>query len=166
MANQTRSTRDREEIRRWAEQRGGKPSHVKRIGEGEEISILRIDFPGYTGEETLEPISWEDWFDKFENQDLVLIYQEEPAGGEHKIVSAATAQEGTKKSARAAKKRRPAATKATKKKAAKSAAKRGVKKAAAKKAAKKKSAAKRSARATKKAGKKAATKKRATKKRR
>ena len=179
MANQTRSTRDREEIRRWAEERGGKPSHVKRTGAGEDIGILRIDFPGYTGEESLEPISWEDWFDKFEDQDLVLIFQEETAGGErsnfNKIVSAETAQNAPKKkSAPAAKKKKAAATKkapaATKKKAAKSAAKRGVKKAAAKKSsaragkkAVKKTAPKRSAKAS---AKKASAKKRGTKKRR
>jgi hypothetical protein len=102
MANLTRTTRDHDEIRRWAEERGGKPSHVKRTGSGEDIGILRIEFPGYTGEDTLEPIEWEQWFEKFDDRSLALLYQEETAGGErsnfNKIVSSETAEEAEEKS--------------------------------------------------------------------
>ena len=95
MANLSRTTRDHEEIRRWAEERGGKPTHVKNTGSREDIGILRIDFPGYSGEGSLEPISWEDFFAKFDERGLALVYQEETAGGQksnfNKLVSAETA---------------------------------------------------------------------------
>jgi hypothetical protein len=96
MANLSKTTQDHEEIRRWAEERGGTPSHVKDTGSGEDIGILRIDFPGYSGEGSLEPISWEQWFEKFDERNLALLYQEETAGGErsnfNKIVSAEAAE--------------------------------------------------------------------------
>ena len=97
MANLSKTTRDHEEIRRWAEERGGKPAHVKRTGSGEDIGILRIDFPGYSGAGSLEPITWEQWFEKFDERNLALLYQEETAGGQrsnfNKIVSSETAEE-------------------------------------------------------------------------
>jgi len=37
--------------------------------------MLRIDFPGYA-EESLEEISWDDWFRKFEEKNLAFLYQE------------------------------------------------------------------------------------------
>src|SRR5579863_3319180 len=95
MANLSKTTQDHEEIQRWAEERGGKPSHVKGTGKGDDVGILRIDFPGYSGEGSLEEISWDEWFDKFDERNLALLYEEETAGGErsnfNKIVSAETA---------------------------------------------------------------------------
>jgi hypothetical protein len=97
MANLSSTTRDHDEIRRWAEERGGKPAHVKNTGSGEDIGILRIDFPGYSGGGSLEPISWEEFFEKFDERGLALVYQEETAGGQksnfNKLVSAETAAE-------------------------------------------------------------------------
>lgn len=97
MANLSKTTRDHEVIRRWAEERGGKPAHVKRTGSKDDIGVLRIDFPGYSGEGTLEPISWEQFFEKFDERNLSLVYQEETAAGQrsnfNKIVSAETAEE-------------------------------------------------------------------------
>src|SRR5947208_8232462 len=96
MANLTKTTQDHDEIRRWAEERGGKPAHVKSTESGDDIGILRIDFPGFSGEGSLEEISWDDFFEKFDANDLALIYQEETAEGErsnfNKIVKAETAE--------------------------------------------------------------------------
>jgi len=95
MANLSKTTQDHDEIRRWAEERGGKPSHVKKTGSGEDVGILRIDFPGYSGEGSLEQITWDEWFDKFDEGNLALLYEEETAGGAqsnfNKIVKAETA---------------------------------------------------------------------------
>jgi hypothetical protein len=177
MANLTRTTKDHEEIRRWAEERGGKPSHVKRTGSGEDIGILRIDFPGYSGADTLEEISWDQWFEKFDERDLALLYQEETAGGErsnfNKIVSAETAKEAEaegkkpakKKGAPAKAKKRPAKKAVTVKKAAKAPPKRAANKTVAKKTAAKKTTAK-SAKKSASRGSKRGPKKTATKKRR
>lgn len=82
MANLSKTTKDHAEIQRWAEERGGKPSHVKSTSSPEEVGILRIDFSGFGGESALEGISWDDFFQKFDAQNLVLVYEEELAGGE------------------------------------------------------------------------------------
>ena len=44
--------------------------------------MLRIDFPGGAGEDTLEHISWDEWFQKFDEKGLCFLYQEEQASGE------------------------------------------------------------------------------------
>jgi hypothetical protein len=78
MAGESKITVDHDEIRRWVEERGGWPATVKGTAEsGEEAGLLRIDFPGYSGEERLERISWEDFFEKFEESRLAFVYQEE-----------------------------------------------------------------------------------------
>lgn len=76
-------TTDHETIRSWAEARGGKPARVIRTGSKRgDPGIIRIDFPGYSGEGSLEPISWEEFFKKFDESELALVYQEETASGE------------------------------------------------------------------------------------
>ena len=91
----SRVTTDHEEIKNWAEERGAKPSCVRGTGGKNDIGILRLDFPGYTGEDKLEHISWDEWFEKFDERNLALLYQEETASGErsnfNKIVSRETA---------------------------------------------------------------------------
>jgi hypothetical protein len=70
------TTTDRDEIRNWVEQRGGFPAHVKRTGSrAGDPGVLRIDYPGYSGRDTLERISWDEWFDAFEKNKLGFLYQ-------------------------------------------------------------------------------------------
>ena len=81
--NETKQTTDHDEIRRWAEARDGRPATVTGTeSSGEDAGILRIDFPGGAGEESLEPISWDEWFQKFEENRLAFLYQDEKASGE------------------------------------------------------------------------------------
>ncbi len=100
-------TTDHDEIRQWAQSRGGKPSTVKRTGGRGDPGILRIDFPGYSGGKSLKEISWDQFFDKFDQQKLALVYQEKTAGGKqsnfNKLVSRATVQQKQKRSRPAAK---------------------------------------------------------------
>lgn len=49
---------------------------------GGEAGILRFDFPGGAGEDQLEHIDWDEWFDKFEKKNLALLYQDEKSDGE------------------------------------------------------------------------------------
>ena len=70
------TTTDHDFIRRWVEERGGTPSRVKRTGGGEDPGILRIDFPGYSGGDSLEEISWEEWFEKFEENGLAFLHRD------------------------------------------------------------------------------------------
>lgn len=78
----SKTTTDHETIRHWAEERGAKPSAVKGTGDEEDPGIIRLDFPGFGGGDSLEEISWDDFFEKFEDSQLALIYQEETADGE------------------------------------------------------------------------------------
>jgi hypothetical protein len=76
-------TTDHGEIRNWVEERGGHPATVRRTeSRGHQPGILRIDYPGYSGRESLEEISWDDFFDKFEKEKLAFLYQDETAGGD------------------------------------------------------------------------------------
>lgn len=81
-AAESHQTKDHDTIRRWAEERGGQPATVKRTKRGEEPGMLTIDFPGYGGGESLEHISWDEWFRKFDEKNLVFVYQETTAQGE------------------------------------------------------------------------------------
>jgi hypothetical protein len=80
--SQTRTTTDHEEIRRWVEEHGGRPARVRGSGGRDDQGVLRIDFPGGAGEESLEPISWDEWFQKFDENGLAFLYQEEKADSE------------------------------------------------------------------------------------
>ncbi len=82
MASDTRTTTDHDEIRRWVEEHGGRPVSVKGTESGGQAGVLRIDFPGGAGEDQLEPISWDEWFEKFEDSKLAFLYQETKASGE------------------------------------------------------------------------------------
>jgi hypothetical protein len=90
-SHSSQTTTDHETIRKWAEERGGKPAHVKSTGSKKDTGIIRIDFPGYSGGNSLEEISWEEFFEKFEASQLALVYQETTAAGEqsnfNKLVS-------------------------------------------------------------------------------
>jgi hypothetical protein len=57
---------------------------VKGTGGKGDTGIIRIEFPGAPGsrDESLEPISWDEFFDKFEKNKLALVYQETTATGE------------------------------------------------------------------------------------
>ncbi len=101
LSGTTKYTTDHEVIRKWAEERGAKPAVVKGTGGKGDIGILRLDFPGYSGEESLEHIGWEDWFKKFDERNLAFIYQDETAKGVksnfNKIVSRDTVEETVRK---------------------------------------------------------------------
>jgi hypothetical protein len=93
---------DREEIQGWAEERDARPACVRGTGSEDDIGMIRLDFPGYSGADSLEPIEWDDWFDKFEERGLALLVQDETARGQrsnfNKLVSRETAAGGKKRS--------------------------------------------------------------------
>jgi hypothetical protein len=74
-------TIDHDVIRKWVEARGGHPAIVKATG-GKGSGVLRIDYPGYSGEETLEAIEWDEFFEGFEENNLAFLYQDETKDGE------------------------------------------------------------------------------------
>lgn len=87
-SHQAEITVDHEEIRRWVQERGGCPATVKStVKPGEAAGLLRIDFPGFSGEKSLEQISWEDFFEKFDKEKLAFIYSEEPGNRFSKFIA-------------------------------------------------------------------------------
>ncbi len=70
------------EIRRWAEKRNAKPAAVEATANDEDPGIIRLDFPGYSGEGSLHEISWDEWFAKFDERGLALLVQEKTAAGQ------------------------------------------------------------------------------------
>ena len=92
----SKTTTDHETIRQWAEERGGRPAAVKRTHEeGKEVGIIRIDFPDYSTEDTLEEISWDEFFEKFDDAELAFVYEEATSKGQksnfNKLVKRETA---------------------------------------------------------------------------
>jgi hypothetical protein len=82
MNHESKVTTDHVEIRQWAEERGGKPASIEGTERGnEEAGLLRIDFPGGAGDPPLNRITWEDFFKKFDEADLAMVYQAEKADG-------------------------------------------------------------------------------------
>ncbi|HET6628113.1 MAG TPA: hypothetical protein VFG63_17120 [Nocardioidaceae bacterium] len=82
MASESHTTTDHDEIRAWVEKHDGKPASVKGTESGDATGVLRIDFPGGAGADELERVSWDDWFAKFDENDLAFLYQEHKASGE------------------------------------------------------------------------------------
>ena len=79
----SKQTTDHAKIRRWAEARDGKPARVRSTGSDEDAGLLRIDFPeGGDEDEELEEISWDEFFEKFDEKRLAFVYQEKTAAGE------------------------------------------------------------------------------------
>ncbi len=79
---ESKTTTDHETIRKWVEQRGGKPAGVKGTGSGDDPGVLRIEFPGHgASEDDFDVLSWDEFFEKFEQNDLAFLYQEETKGG-------------------------------------------------------------------------------------
>ena len=80
--SEAKTTTDHAAIRRWVEERGGRPVSVEGTERrGEHAGVLRIDFPGRGAEDGLTELSWEEFFDKFEKERLAFLYQEETKGG-------------------------------------------------------------------------------------
>lgn len=79
----SRTTRDHDEIRRWAEARGAVPAEVKGTERSGEPGILRFEFPDapHHNDSKLEEISWDEFFQKFDERGLELVFQEQTAEG-------------------------------------------------------------------------------------
>lgn len=82
MSGESKTTTNHATIKKWVETRGGHPATVKRTGDAEDPGLLRIDFPGYSGEESLEAVSWDKFFKAFEENQLAFLYQEKLKDGQ------------------------------------------------------------------------------------
>lgn len=80
-----RLTSDHEEIKNWAEGRGGSPAILDHpIARADKIGI-RIDFPGESHEVLMSekrPATWDEFFKVFEDQQLLFSYDDQAGGGD------------------------------------------------------------------------------------
>lgn len=79
----SKTTQDHDTIRKWAEARGAQPAEVRGTHKGNQTGILRFCFPNARNrkDENLQEISWDEFFEKFDDNGLELIYQDKTAGG-------------------------------------------------------------------------------------
>lgn len=118
MIAKLRTLVDHEEIRRWARERGATPSLGRRTHEDDSIGVIGLDFPGSRVPDSLEEISWDEWFRNFDENDLALIVEGEMANGQssnfHKLAARENLEEssgGT--STRGGEKKAPSRTRIT-----------------------------------------------------
>lgn len=81
MTGVSQVTSDHNTIKKWAEERDGKPAMVVGTGRGSDVGIIRIIFPGYGGQKSLQEISWDEFFIKFDEKKLAFLYQDKTADG-------------------------------------------------------------------------------------
>jgi hypothetical protein len=80
-SHESHTTTDHEEIRNWVEERDGHPAMVKGTEKGGS-ALLRIDYPGFSGDDKLTEITWDEFFEIFDENDLAFLYQEKTADGD------------------------------------------------------------------------------------
>ena len=68
-------------IQRWAQERDAVPATVEGTEHGDHLGVLRFDFPGGSESGRLREVSWEEWFDTFDQRGLNFIYQEQRSDG-------------------------------------------------------------------------------------
>jgi predicted HTH domain antitoxin len=73
-------TTDHDVIRQWATARKAVPATVAGTEHSGHLGVLRLDFPGYSGDR-LKEVSWDDWFDAFDKRRLNFIYQQKQSSG-------------------------------------------------------------------------------------
>lgn len=89
--HEAKKTRDHDTIRRWAEERGGRPASVRGTAPEGEPGVLRIDFEEPEPDERLEPLDWDEFFEKFDEENLDFLFQDKTEDGKvsrfHKFVA-------------------------------------------------------------------------------
>lgn len=78
------TTTNHDEIKTWAEKRGGRPARVKGTD-----GLLRIDFnePGGDDDDRLEEIEWDEFFDEFDQSNVKFLYAPDANSRFNKFVS-------------------------------------------------------------------------------
>lgn len=77
MSARSKVTTKHDEIQKWIEGRGGFPATVKATEKNGNPGILRVDYPGFSGENRLERITWEEFFEAFDKNNLAFLYQDD-----------------------------------------------------------------------------------------
>ena len=86
--SESHTTTNHKTIKKWAEERDGRPATVRATEEDGHAGILRIDFG--PKEKSLEEIDWDEFFRKFDEAGLAFLYQDRTSDGKtsrfHKFV--------------------------------------------------------------------------------
>lgn len=87
------TTTDHDEIRNWAEKRGGNPAVVAETRGQNGGGVLRIDFddPGGDGDQRIERIGWDEFFRVFDRNKLAFLREEDANSRFNKFVERETA---------------------------------------------------------------------------
>jgi hypothetical protein len=82
MSSRPKSTTSLEEIRQWAESRGGYPA-IARRDDGGGADSVEIVFSGVDTDEDDKPeeISWDEFYRRFSQANLKFVYQEKTPSG-------------------------------------------------------------------------------------
>jgi hypothetical protein len=100
--SEAKTTTDHAQIKQWVEERGGHPARVRGTDENGTAGVLVVDYPGYSGTPTLEPISWEEFFQGFEENKLAFLHQDETKAGDNSRFSKLINRDLTEEKSRAA----------------------------------------------------------------
>jgi hypothetical protein len=100
--SEAKITTDHEQIKRWVEERGGQPARVKGTAVEGSSGVILIDYPGYAGTQTLETISWNEFFQGFEENKLAFLYQVETKAGDESRFSKLINRDSAEEKSRAA----------------------------------------------------------------
>lgn len=70
------TTTSHDKIRRWVEERQGRPAVIRTSGSG---GVLRIDFG--EAEANLQEIGWDEFFQIFDDNELAFLHQDKTSDG-------------------------------------------------------------------------------------
>jgi hypothetical protein len=81
----TRATRDHTLIQRWAARRQAEPATGETTSSGPAVNFavndrdagVRFNFPGFA---RYRPIPWAEWFDNFERNNLIFVFERDEPG--------------------------------------------------------------------------------------
>lgn len=88
----SKTTMEHDEIKRWAEDHGGKPACISGTGGKNDVGMLRLMFPDspFANDENLRELDWSDWFEAFDANGLALVY--DPESRFNKVIARSTAE--------------------------------------------------------------------------
>jgi hypothetical protein len=77
--SEAKATRNHDTIRRWAEERGAKPSAMADAISPCDPDGLKLDFDAK--DRKLDVLTWGEFFEDFDDAELTFLYQDETEGG-------------------------------------------------------------------------------------